>query len=930
MSAFNSICGSTTRRAALLGSIATLALSGTTAFAQATSPVVTAAAADEADEIIVTGSRPIRESQEAALRTQRESPSLVSVVSADAVGRLPDQNIAQAVSRLPGVAVQRDQGQARYINLRGAPLSWTTLSFDGINIISPEGRDARFDSIPSAIASQIIVRKAVTPDLTSETIAGNVNIVTRSPFDYSGLHVAARGGIGYVDLGGGAEYEGTLVLSNRWETGIGEIGALVSGSYYSREMATDNWETDWEVVPRDLRPVAPGSESPRVWARETENKLYRLTRKNYSVSGRLEWRPDSDNKVFATSIYSAFTDDELRSNFIFDMDDQEGRVPNSTAPCGPASVLAPNTTGYADVCASNTPFLGVVHGIDINHNALSRTFVQSVFVNTVGGDHNFGDDWSLVWRGNYTQSIDDRTAPAQLNYESPGFGTNGVGAVNRPSVLYDLTDKQISRVGLFRTLRATDGTLSRGERVRQIENFPMSLARIRGLKAKDTTNAYSAKADLSYRTGLFGDTKFTIGAQYDNRRKSVDEALLDVSSSSSFNGQNVFALAGVPTSVNAIAVPGDYKGKLPLGYDFRYFGKDQINAIVKQVEPYASYNFATGNFYDVREEVFSGYLMGLTTFDWGNIIYGARIEHVKNSAQAFATIGAAAPTQVRADSSFTAVYPSVHLNWNVSDEHKLRLSFNTGAARPDYPVLRPNVTINDANMTISGGNPSAVPEKTWGIDAYWEYYPSFGGFASLGLFYKNARDVLFSDTSVFGSDALNVNGVDRSGYVFTGIVNGGTGYIYGAEAALQFQIDDLNKDAGFWGGFGIQTNVTLNRSEATRPDGSKVRFPGTSDVVYNIGPYYEKYGFSARVSYQYRSSWIDSLGDPTVGGDFYWAADDELDVSARYAITPNFEIYADLSNLLNGPGRRFVGIDARTIERETFGRRFTGGIRVTY
>lgn len=190
--------------------------------------------------------------------------------------------------------------------------------------------------------------------------------------------------------------------------------------------------------------------------------------------------------------------------------------------------------------------------------------------------------------------------------------------------------------------------------------------------------------------------------------------------------------------------------------------------------------------------------------------------------------------------------------------------------------------------------------------------------------------MLFSNTQVFGSDTLNISGVDRSGYVFTGIVNGGTGYIYGAEAAVQFQIDDLTKTAGFFGGFGLQTNATVNRSAATAPNGSKVRFPGTSDFVLNVGPYYEKYGFSARVSYQLRSSWIDSLGDPSVGGDFYWARDDELDVSARYAVTRNLEVYADLSNLLNGPGRRFVGVNARTIERETFGRRFTGGVRLTY
>ncbi len=129
------------------------------------------AGAGEGAEIVVSGSRPIAESEAAALQIQRTSPSLVSVIASDSIGRLPDQNVAQAVSRLPGVGVQRDQGQARYITLRGAPINWTTLSIDGINVVSPEGRDARFDSIPSAIASQIIVRKAVTPDMTGETVA---------------------------------------------------------------------------------------------------------------------------------------------------------------------------------------------------------------------------------------------------------------------------------------------------------------------------------------------------------------------------------------------------------------------------------------------------------------------------------------------------------------------------------------------------------------------------------------------------------------------------------------------------------------------------------------------------------------------------------------------------------------------------------------
>jgi TonB-dependent receptor len=943
------------RTAFRLALLTSLAASPTVVAAQ----TATAAAAPADEEIIVTGTRPIRESERAALLVQKNSDQLVSVLSADSVGRLPDQNIAQAVSRLPGVAVQRDQGQARYINLRGSPLNWTTLSFDGINVISPEGRDARYDSIPSAIATQVIVRKAVTPDMTGETIAGNVNIITRSAFDYKGLHVQARGGLGYVDLGKGAEYEATGVITNRWTTGIGEIGAVVSGSYYDRTMATDNFETDWEVpgsfsaatkttpsvfTPRDNRPVGAADSadslidtgatgSRRVWARETENKLYRLTRRNYSVSGKLEWAPDSDNKMFVTSIYSAFTDNELRNNYIFDFDDQESRIPTSTAACA-NSVLAPNTTGYGDACV-NTPYKGTVYGIDINANVLSREFKQSVFINTFGGDHKF-DGWTVSWRGNYTQSKDDRSAPSQLNYESPGFGTNGATATGRPTVAYDFTDGQLAKVELYRTLRAADGTLSRGDRVQNIYDFALPLNRVRGLRAVDTTDAYTARIDVSRETELFGNTKFSFGAQYDNRVKEVDQRLLDINPNSTFNGTNIFTLAGVPTTPQAVSIANPtYLGQLPIGYTFPYHGKQNIIGVVKQVESYAPYNFDFANYYKTREAVVSGYAMGVTKMDWGSIVYGARFESVKNQATAYRALTPGGITATNSalttiNRTFTQVYPSLHFNWNATDEMKVRLSFNTGAARPDYDVLRPNFTFNDANLTVSGGNPDAKPEKTRGVDLYWEYYPSRGGFFMVGAFYKDVRDVLFGFSRQFGLDTLNSAGVDRSQYLFSTELNGGKGKIYGFEAAAQLQLDNFISNDSWLGGFGIQTNVTVNRGSAKTPDGDTVRFPGTSDFVLNVGPYYEKYGFSARVSYQYRSSWVDGLSTFDLGGDAYWAQDGELDVSARYAITKNIEVYADLSNLINGPGRRFTGFDRRTIERETFGRRYTGGVRMNF
>jgi TonB-dependent receptor len=251
------------RRASLLA-ISVVAISGVAHAAD-----VVADEADSVSSVVVTARRPLAESQAAAMQIQKNSDSLISVLSADAIGDLPDQNIAFAVGRLPGVGVERDQGQARYINLRGAPVYWTTLSFDGLSVVSPEGRATRFDNIPSAIASLITVEKAIVPSMPGDTVAGNVDIRTRRAFDYKGQKITGKLGVGRVKLGGGDELDSNLVYSNIFGD---KLGIVAQASYYSREMATDNWETD----PYLTNTVDPSKH----FAREHENKHYRLTRRN--------------------------------------------------------------------------------------------------------------------------------------------------------------------------------------------------------------------------------------------------------------------------------------------------------------------------------------------------------------------------------------------------------------------------------------------------------------------------------------------------------------------------------------------------------------------------------------------------------------------------------------------------------------------------
>jgi TonB-dependent receptor len=905
-------------------------------------------AADDAEanagapEIVVTGTRPIAESEAAALEIQKKSDSLVTVISSDSVGRLPDQNIAQATSRLPGLAVESDQGQPRYISIRGAPKSWTTLSFDGINVVSPEGRDARFDSVPSAIASKIIVSKAVTPDMPGETVAGNVNVITRSAFDYSGFHLAGKAGYGVAEYSSRPQYEGSLVASTRIPAGDGEIGILVSGSYFQRAMITDNFENDWETVDQDRQ---AGWEN-RVWAAESENKLYRLTRRNWSVSGRLDWKPDANNTISLRSIYTIFKDDEARDNYRFDMDDKQSSLSNSSAAC-PAVPAAQTTSGYADVCGGNSPLQGTIYGIDIRQRSTLRAFRQSIFTNTIEGDHKFGDGWTLNWLGNYTQSKDDRSVVGEATWDSPSTLTA------RPTVAYDFSDPQRSRLILYTTLQS-GGVLSAGTRVTAIDQFNKPLSGFSILDAVDTTNAYTGRLVVSKETSFLGaDATFKAGFQFDQRRKTVVENALALSA----------AQAGtiMPTDYNQFSLDRGFMGKIEMGYTFRYFDLDKMRAAAAAARAQFGNLFApaTGNIYDVQEQIYAGYLMGTLRYDWGSIVGGVRLEHIKNRGTAVGTIGATTGL-VTAESSQTLAFPSLHVNYDLDDTKKLRLSFNTGAARADYDQMRPNVVVNDTNETISGGNPGIKPERAWGLDAYFEWYVRPQGYFMVGAFYKKVTDVLYTTRRTFGSTALNSNGIDRSGYAYSGIVNGGDGRIYGLEAAAQFQLEPWTHKLGLpgWmGGFGISANITLNNSEVTKPavvgagnvitaNARKVRLPNTSDVVFNVGPYYEKYGLSLKLQYQRRSKWLDAIADQsTDGGDAYWGTDDEMDFSARYAINKNFEIYFDATNLLNRPGRRLiepagviaaepgkiaVGNPGYTIEWERFGRRYSGGVRFTF
>ena len=862
----------------------------------------TATTSESPIEEIIVKARPLAESAAAAFKAQRESDSLVSIISADSVGNLPDQNIAFAVGRLPGVAVQRDQGQARYINLRGAPVYWTTLSFDGLSVVSPQGRDSRFDNIPSAIASQISVEKAVVPSMSGSTVAGNVDIRTRRAFDYDGRTISGKLGYGHVELGGGKEIDSSVVYSDIFAGD--KLGIVAQVSYYEREMATDNWETD---------PYLGNTTNPlKRFAREHENKHYRLTRFNISGSGRIDYRFDEGGSIFASSIYTLFHDDELRDNFIFRLDQGTNE----------AGVSYTNAT-YIN---ANNPVAGTSFGARINARIDYRDTREKMSTNTVGGEHNLAD-WDVSWRLNHTYTYDGRDNDATAAFQSPA-------AFNlRPTIDYDFTNGNVNTLRFFATGGAT-GARTKGAPITNIEAFQFPMQNIGNLKGGDLTQANTAKLDLDRKVEMFGlPTKLEFGGLYTDRTKKSRETAFSASPA---------GVTWATFATNDIS----YLGTQNLNYTFRYtnqpFTINYINNLIATGA--ATLQNTDVNYYKVNEEIAALYGMATSTFDWGNMVYGVRAERVKNAGEAY--VGT---TLVKSSSSDTLFYPSAHLNWDATDKVRTRIGVTTSAARPDFDDLRPNFSFSDATQTISGGNPGAKPEKQIGGDAYVEWYITPESYFSAGLFYKDVSDVLIQTSGIFGRTDLNSFGParDRSGYTFTGIGNGGDGYLKGIEVAYVDNAERLAQNLGLpeWmGGFGVNLTGTFTDSKVDLPAFSggparSIKLLGTSGAVYNIQATYEKYGMSVRLAYQYRTSWGESVGayrvtngivNPVDNGDIFWNADEELDLSVRYQVNQNVEIYFDGVNLTNQGARRYADTTAFPIEYEKFGPRYIGGVRFNF
>lgn len=243
-------------------------------------------------DIVVTGTL---QGSQRALNQQKSADNIKNVVSADQIGRFPDPNVAEALQRVPAVNVERDQGEGRYVLVRGLAPQFTNISINGEQIPSPEAgvRYVALDAVPADQLASIEVNKSLTPDMDGDAIGGSVNLITRTATSQQWQVSGSLLG-GYNNINSQSNAQGSLEVSKRFLSN--RLGIMLNSSYYETERGSDNWERD-------------GS--------ELELRDYELTRTRLGLSSTIDFKLNEKSELYFRTIYNKFTDRELRRRDIF-------------------------------------------------------------------------------------------------------------------------------------------------------------------------------------------------------------------------------------------------------------------------------------------------------------------------------------------------------------------------------------------------------------------------------------------------------------------------------------------------------------------------------------------------------------------------------------------------------------------------------------
>jgi len=855
------------KTALLLAGASALGLVATPVAAQTAEPV-------QADaDIVVVGTA---QGEKKALDTKRRADNFVEALYANDVGKLPDQNVAEAVRRLPGLSVANDQGEGRYVIIRGINPNLVNVVLNGLTLPAPEpdGRQVKLDDIPSALINSIVVTKSLTADQDANAIGGEVNIRTLTAFDRNKpLFADARIQYGAYHINGGHPWEGDAQVGGIFGPD-GQFGAVLSANYSKRPIESENFQgsTNWRVPA-----TATGANQSYVLPDQFGLRDYNLTRIRKGVVLNLDWRPSDAVKLFLRGTLSRFDDNETRDQFIID-----------------------NQSAFTNQTATTGTFRG--RG---SVRVRRRQEVDNTKSVQGGGTFALGAA-TLDLAGGWTRA--QKRDPLRSEYN---FRTGGSAL----TVNYDVSDTPY----VFTPTVQPNANQSA---------YGLNSVNYDYRNAVETL--WQGRADVTVPLALGSDSSIKVGAKYLDRHKTNARDYLTYGLTT---GRS-FTLANVSYLGDTGFYDGAYPYPVRVGYD-RAQAFLAANPGTIAVNAASSRANSLANDYDVRESIAAGYAMATLHLGTLTLVPGVRVENTRDRTKGklvTATSALDADYNAFGRKGYTDVFPGLNAKWEAANGLIVRGAATTAIGRPNYPDLSPYVAVDATTSptTVTLGNPDLKPYKAVNLDGAVEYYLPGQGLLSVGYFYKHIDDPIYTGTRIDQTGTY-------AGQALTGVnvvqpLNLDSAEVHGVEANAQVRFTFL---PGALDGFGFAVNYAhiTGHGSGTVPG----QPPRTGDLplflqsrdVGTAQVFYEKYGVAIRAAYSYRSPYLDTIGT-SAATDQYTDSNGQLDVNLSYEVTPQLTFFGQALNLTDAAWRRYIGSKPQLVERERYGYSFRWGAQLHF
>jgi len=878
-----------------------IALMGPPALLLAQTPVATEATTS-LDEVVVTG---IRHSVEQSLEMKRAANSVQDVVTAEDIGKMPDKNVADSLSRVPGVTISSagaNEGgfdENDRVSMRGTNPSLTQTLINGhgvaagdwfvLNQVQQVGRSVSYTLLPSELVSRVVVHKSSEAFLVEGGVAGSVDIVTRKPLDFTNpVTLQASVGAVYSELP--SKTDGQYSALFNWKNGGGNFGVLAQAFYEQRHLRRDGVELlGYEQFDPASAVVAAHPDLKNVWYPGLIGAaFFEQERKRTGGLIDFQFKPTEDLSFDLNGFISKLDAENYNRNYLewltHFVAKGAGQGPD------PGYVVNNGTLTSATFAAVPGTFYGVYDQISRPDESASSNFIDL--------DGNWRASDTLSFSGQFGVSQGDGKTPTQNVSETlPGAG-NGAA------------------YNLHGTGSGPDFNL--GAATNNSQPFPsgnpqaLTFGWIFGAQdvdVKDKETWYKLDGDFSAHNGTWQGLKF--GVRYQTHERY---------------------------SYNAIAQGPTAAGQSPLNYpttysnypgNFNSFGGSiPSNVWYWTPEQLATYNSPANvqrdptqrayyqYWFNVEEKNSAAYVQadfGGTSWS-GN--FGLRYVQTKEHAVTYTGSGVTLDTPgvitgslfglfagIPVDHTYNDWLPSFNLKIDLHPDLVARFAVAKTMTRADYSALAgfTDLTppaVQGGTGSGTGGNPDLKPIRSTNYDAGLEWYFAKRSLLSGTLFYMNLQNYVS-----FGTQTLSYvtyssqfpNG-ELVPYLLSVPVNP-TGRVQGVELAYQQAFNE---------NWGVLANYTYadgkQTSQVTNGDD---RLVGTSKDTYNLSGYFENAHFSARVSYNYRSAFFSGLDRNTA---FSQDSLGTLSASLVYTFNPMFTINLDGQNL-NNPTLKYYALN---------------------